>query len=177
MKGWVFLVEFKSMKLKRVYNDGTIEVRRRVHPPAWQLNVRPAATCLPILDNNKFLLIHDKKVDGRVMIGFPGGMIEGKEGAKRAAQRECEEEVGLVPMRLKKFAVIESNFPNTSVAYYLGRNCKPGEKKPWGEVVGMEEITYKQLIEMAMNAEFSDSRLIKAVLLLKKQVDAGKIVL
>ncbi|NQV89157.1 MAG: NUDIX hydrolase [Parcubacteria group bacterium] len=163
------------MKLKRVYNDGTIEVRRRVHPPAWDLIVRPAATCLPILDNGKFLLIHDQKVDGRVMVGFPGGMIEGDEGPKRAAQRECEEEVGLIPKRLKKFAVIETNFPSTSVTYFLGRNCKAGERKPWGEVVAEREVTYKQLIQMAMNAELTDPRLIKAVLLLKKEVDAGKI--
>lgn len=167
------------MKLKRVYSDGTIEVKRRVHPPAWELIVRPAATCLPILDNGKFLLIHDKKVTGKVEIGFPGGMIEDEdeEDAKRAAQRECEEEVGLVPMKLKKFAVIETNFPSTRVSYFIGRQCKPGQRKPWGEVVGQKEITYNQLVEMAINAELSDPRLIKAVLLLKKQVEVGKIVL
>jgi 8-oxo-dGTP pyrophosphatase MutT (NUDIX family) len=163
------------MKLKRVYNDGTIEVKRRVHPPAWELLVRPAATCLPILDSGKFLLIHDKKVYGRVEVGFPGGMIEGGENAKQAAQRECEEEVGLIPTRLRQFAVIETGFPNTSVTYFLGRSCKPGVRKPWGEVVGQREVTYKQLIDLTMNAELSDPRLIKAVLLLKKQVDAGKI--
>ena len=165
------------MKLKRVYNDGTIEVKRRDNPPAWDLIVRPAATCLPILANGKFLLIHDKKASGLIEIGFPGGMIEGDEGAKRAAQRECEEEVGLIPARLKKFAVVETAFPNTSVTYFLGFHCKEGIPKPWGEVVGVKEITYKQLINMAMNAELSDPRLIKAVLLLKKQVDAGRITL
>lgn len=163
------------MKLKRVYNDGTIEVKRRVHPPAWELIVRPAATCLPILENGKFLLIYDKKVTGKVEIGFPGGMIEDGEDAKRAAQRECEEEVGLIPTRLKKFAVVETGFPTTSVTYYLGYHSKPGERKPWGEVVGDKEITYKQLIDMAVNADFSDPRLVMAILLLKKQVDAGKI--
>lgn len=163
------------MKLKRVYNDGTIEVKRSITPPAWELIVRPAAMCLPILENGKFLLIHDKKSSGKILIGFPGGMIENGEDAKRAAQRECEEEVGLIPSRLKKFAIIESNFPQTSVTYYLGSDCKPGERKPWGEVVGQREISYRQLIDMAVNAEFSDPRLIKALLLLKKQVDAGKI--
>ena len=163
------------MKLKRVYNDGTIEVRRRVHPPAWDLVVRPAATCLPILTNGKFLLIHDQKANGKVEIGFPGGMIEDGEDAKRAAQRECEEEVGLIPQRLKRFAVIETAFPNTSVSFYLGFNCKPGVRKPWGEVVGQREMTYKQVINMALSAVLSDPRLVKAVLLLKKQVDEGKI--
>lgn len=163
------------MELESVYNDGTIEVKRRVHPPAWDLIVRPAATCLPILDNGKFLVIHDKKIDGRIMIGFPGGMIEGDEGAERAAQRECEEEVGLIPTLLTEVAVIETNFPNTSVSYYIGRECKAGERKPWGEVVATREITYEEMIEMAINAEFTDSRLIKAILLLKKRVDAGEL--
>lgn len=164
------------MKLKRVYNDGTIEVRRRVYPPAWDLIVRSAATCLPILDNGKFLLIYERKDTG-MRVGFPGGMIEGKEGAKRAAQRECEEEVGLVPTQLKKFAEIKTHFPNTSVTYYLGRKCRKGQVKSWGEVSRGKEITYRQLVRMAMSAKLSDPRLIKAVLLLKKQVDAGQITL
>ena len=162
------------MKFKSLYNDGTINVKRSADGHAWDLIVRPAAMCLPILDNGKFLLIYEKKRTG-MRIGFPGGMIEGKEGAKHAAQRECEEEVGLSPSHLKRFAVVKTGFPDTSVTYYLGRSCKSCEPKPWGEVSKTREITYRQLVKMAMDAELSDPRLIKAVLLLKKQVDAGKI--
>lgn len=164
------------MKLKNVYDDGTISIRRSISPPAWNLTVRSAAMCLPVLDNGRFLLIKEQKQStGKWVTGFPGGMIENGENAKQAAQRECEEELGLRPSRLKKITEVHSTFPTTSVTYFLGRNLKKGEMKPWGEVHSTQEVTLNQLFSIALNAEFTDPRLTVAMLQMRKLVKNGKL--
>lgn len=172
----LFCYTYFHMNMKRVYNDGTIEVKVSKHPPAWYVWARPAATCIPITKNGKLLLIDEGKGGKKNRWGFPGGMIEGDEGAKRAAQRECEEEIGLKPSRLKLVEVVKTGFPDTSVSFYLGYHLKEGKRAPWDEgIISIQEMNLTQVLRMVEEGRFHDPRTVVALLALKRKIRRGQI--
>ena len=170
------VVKLMHMKFKSVYKDKNVELK--VAKWGYYFWVRPAVTLIPITDKNKLLVMHEKKTStGRWVWGFPGGIIEKGENASQGGKRECEEELGLIPRRVKKFAEVKTNFPDTSVTYLLGFDLKKGKAAGWEEEkIGMtKELSLNQVYKMAMNAEFHDPRLVVAILQLYKKVRDGKI--
>lgn len=162
------------MDYKEVYNDGTIRLTRSEH--GWGMQMPPAATTLLVRDG-KIILIEDKKTEqDRWLWNCPGGMIEPGETTEQAAARECEEEVGIIPMRLEKFASIETDFPYTYVDYYIGTELKEGKRAPWVEAklenIGeVKEHTWEEVYQFAVNYQLRDPRFVVAILLLAKQTE------
>lgn len=160
------------MDFKEVYNDGTIKVTRSEH--GWGLWARPAVATLLVKDK-KIVLIEDKKTEqDRWLWNCPGGMIEEGESSEQAAARECEEEVGLIPTKLEKFTTIQTDFPDTSVDYYIGSELEKGRRASWVEskledIGNIKEHSWDELYQFALNYELRDPRLVVAILLLSKQ--------
>lgn len=162
------------MAYKQVYDDGTIKIERSEH--GWHLLTRPAVTTL-IVRNGKIIVIYEKKNStGRWVWNCPGGMIEKGESSKQAAARECEEEIGVIPQRLEKFATIQTDFPDTHIDYYLGSELKQGQKANWVEekIGKVQERPWGEIYQMALNCEFNDPRLGAAILQLGKQLEILK---
>ncbi len=161
-------------EFKEVYNDGTIRLTRSKH--GWGMQMPPAATTL-LVRNGKVILIEDKKTEkDRWLWNCPGGMIEPGETTEQAAARECEEEVGIIPTKLEKFASIETDFPGTYVDYFIGSELKEGKRAPWVEaklenIGAVKEHTWEELYEFAINYQLRDPRFVVAVLLLAKQTE------
>lgn len=161
------------MDYKQVYDDGTIKLSRSEH--GWHLIARPAVTTLMVTNEHKIIVIREKKDSTqRWVINCPGGMIEPGENSEQAAARECEEELGLIPTHLEKFATIQTDFPDTYNDYYLGRDLKQGHRASWvnqghEQIDSPNEYTWEEIHEMAINTEFSDPRLVVAILQLAKQ--------
>lgn len=166
------------MDWEDVYQDHRIQLRVSKNPPAWHLMAQPAATCLPVGADGKFLLIRERKAAGHWVLGFPGGMLEDNESADEAAARECEEEIGLKPQKTKVFTKVETVFPDTSVTYVLGFDLS-GElnlTQLEGEYVeSVQRVSFDELYRMALRTELSDPREITAVLRLKEMIDNGQI--
>ncbi|MEI7522640.1 MAG: NUDIX domain-containing protein [Candidatus Saccharibacteria bacterium] len=162
---------------KEVYNDGTIRLTRSKH--GWGMQMPPAATTI-LVRNGKVILIEDKKTEkDRWLWNCPGGMIEGNETTAQAAARECEEETGIIPTKLEKFASIETDFPSTHVDYFIGSGLEQGERAPWVEAklenIGqVKEHTWDELYDFAVNYQLRDPRFVVAVLLLAKQTELLK---
>lgn len=161
-------------EFKEVYNDGTMRLTRSEH--GWGFQMPPAATTL-LVRNGKIILIQDKKTENdRWLWNCPGGMIEPGETTDQAAARECEEEVGIIPTKLDKFASIETDFPQTYVDYFISSELKEGKRAPWVEA-GREDIgevkehTWAELHEFAINYQLRDPRFVVAILQLAKQED------
>jgi 8-oxo-dGTP pyrophosphatase MutT (NUDIX family) len=160
------------MDFTEVYNDGTIKVARSDH--GWNVWARPATTTL-LIRNGKIILIEDTKTgNDRWLWNCPGGMIEDGETSEQGAARECEEEVGLIPTNLEKFASIKTDFPDTFVDYYIGSNLVQGKRAPWVEaklenVGNVKEYSWNELYQFAINYQLRDPRFVVAILLLSKQ--------
>lgn len=157
------------MNYKQVYDDGTIKLSRSEY--GWHLWARPAVTALLVKDG-KIVVIHEKKNStGRWVWNCPGGMIEEGETSEQAAARESEEEVGLIPQKLEKFATVQTDFPDTFVDFYLGSDLREGQKANWveEEIGKIQEHNWTEVYQMAINTEFDDPRLVVAILQLSKQ--------
>ena len=160
------------MEFKEVYNDGTIKVTRSDH--GWGVWARPATTTLLVRDG-KIILIEDKKTENDHWLwNCPGGMIDEGETSEQGAARECEEEVGLIPTKLEKFATIKTDFPDTYVDYYIGSELHQGERAPWvkaklEDIGNTKEHTWEELYAFAINYQLRDPRFVVAILLLAKQ--------
>ncbi len=121
--------------METVYRDKNVILQVQKHPPMWGIWVRPAANLLPVTEDGKILLMHElKKKPRRWIWGFPGGMIEPGETAAQAANRECQEELGLKATRVKKIVTVWTGFPKTSVSYFLGFGMRPAPKKDWEKI-------------------------------------------
>ena len=159
---------------REVYNDGTIRLIRSEH--GWGMQMPPAATTLPVR-NGKIILIQDKKTtNDRWLWNCPGGMVVANETTEQAASRECEEEIGIIPTKLEKFASIKTDFPATYVDYFIGSELREGKIAPWVEAklenIGeMKEHTWEEIYEFAVNYQLRDPRFVVAVLLLSKQTE------
>lgn len=160
------------MEYKEVYNDGTIKLTKSDY--GWGMQMPPSATTL-LIRNRKIILIEDKKTNNdRWLWNCPGGMIEPGETTKQAASRECEEEVGIIPQKLEKFATVETDFPQTYADYFIGSDLINGKRAPWVESkqedIGLvKDHTWSELYEFAVNYQLRDPRLVVAILLLAKQ--------
>lgn len=164
-------------EFKEVYNDGTLRLTKSEH--GWGMQMPPAATTL-LIKNRKIILMEDKKTErDRWLWNCPGGMIEPGETTEQAAARECEEETGIIPTKLEKFASIETDFPGTYVDYFIGSELKEGKRAPWVEAklenIGeVKEHTWDELYQFAINYQLRDPRLVVAILLLAKQTELLK---
>jgi len=166
------------MGLKTVYQDENILVKKSRKPPGWYLWVRPAANVLPVTRLGKILLMHEYKAWVKRWIwGFPGGIIEPGETAEQAAKRECEEELGIKVSRLRKMVEIKTNFPDTTVTYFLGYGLKKSKAKGWeGEKIGkVKAVTIDELLAMAQAGKIADPRKVSTILQLHHKVKLGKI--
>ena len=70
-----------------------------------QKNMRKVSLAVLTYDNKVLIVkrsLHEKNHPG--MWGFPGGGIDENETAFKAVMRECEEEIGVRPIRVKKLA-------------------------------------------------------------------------
>lgn len=166
------------MKLKEVYNDGTVHLKVSKFPPAWYLWARPAANLLPIDHDGKFLVMHEFKAFTKNWIwGFPGGMIEKNETSRQAAIRECAEELGVEPRKVIKICEVKTDFPDTSVSYYLGTKLINVEKKSWEKIGKIKRLELEELYELALACKINDPRMVVAVLKLYEKVKQRKITL
>ena len=166
------------MKFKSVYKDKNVELK--VAKYGYYIWVRPAATLIPVTDKGKLLVMHEKKTStGRWVWGFPGGIVEKGETVAQGGKRECEEELGLIPTKVKKFAEVKTNFPDTLVTFLLGFNLKEGKAADWEEekIGKIKELNWRQVHQMALDGEFHDPRLVVALLKLNKLIKSGKILL
>src|SRR5437764_13780969 len=90
-KGRVFSVEVDLVKFPNGTEHEVAVVR---HPPSVVL--------IPMQDAEHLILIRQYRASiGRDLWELPAGSLDPGETAEAAAERECEEEIGLVPGRLE----------------------------------------------------------------------------
>ena len=105
--------------------DGKTAARDIVQPP-------DAVAVVPIDDaGNIYLVRQYRPAIGRVLYELPAGVIDRNESPVRTARRECEEEIGMRPKRLKKLctAYHASGFSTGCVHIYLATRLTPARRE------------------------------------------------
>jgi len=91
-----------------------------------------------VVRGGRVLLIEKRRGFGAGKLNAPGGRVEPGESPERAAVRECEEETGLRPSRLRRAGVLEfysrGGEPDWVVHVFVASDFS-GEARPSDEAV------------------------------------------
>jgi len=86
----------------------SVEVGEQTFPDGQKHRVEivrhaPSVVLIPVEDDGRVVLIKQYRAPlGREIWEFPAGRVDAGESAEDAARRECEEEIGRVPQRLRR---------------------------------------------------------------------------
>ena len=85
-----------------------VEVKKTRHPNGQEHEMaivrhRPSVVLIPIERDGRVILVRQYRASiDRELWELPAGSLDEGESAERAAARECEEEIGLVPHSLRR---------------------------------------------------------------------------
>ncbi|MFQ5847291.1 MAG: NUDIX domain-containing protein [Candidatus Methylomirabilales bacterium] len=106
--------------------DGNATTRDIVRPP-------DAVAVVPLDGAGNIHLVRQyRPAVGRILYELPAGIIDRGESPARTARRECEEEIGMRPKRLKKLCVAyhATGFSTGCVHIYLATGLIPVRRRP-----------------------------------------------
>ena len=129
---------------------------------------RGAAAMLAFDEDNKVILVKQHRFPHGFVLEIPAGTLEKREDPLKCAFRELEEETGY---RAKKMTPLISYYPsigyNTEIIHCF---VATGLKKiadlslDDDEILSVEKVSLKRLIEMIKSGKIQDSKTICAVL-------------
>ena len=95
-EGRIFTVQVETLRLPK---GGRFDAEIVRHPGSVVL--------VPITDEGRLMLVRQyRHAIGRWVWELPAGSLKRGEDAEKAAVRECQEEIGLIPSRLKKLGAL-----------------------------------------------------------------------
>ena len=128
-----------------------------------------ASSCIPVdEEGNVYFVRQDRIAIGRDTLEIPAGKLEPGEDPLVAAQRELEEETGLVA---KSWRHLVSQYPAAAydqeiVHIYLATGLSQGDAHPdEDEFVDVEKYPLREMYERVMRGEIQDSKTITAILM------------
>jgi len=151
--------------------DGTTATRDIVRPP-------DAVAVVPLDDaGNIYLVRQHRPALGRVLYELPAGVIDPGESPVRTARRECAEETGMRPKRLKKLCVAyhATGFSTGCIHIFLARGLT-AVKRPAptaGEFVEPVRLSFHRAYRMALTNRIVDAQSLIGLLWTKRLLDQG----
>ncbi|MFQ5803048.1 MAG: NUDIX domain-containing protein [Candidatus Methylomirabilales bacterium] len=146
--------------------DGKTATRDIVQPP-------DAVAVVPLdRAGNIYLVRQYRPAIDRVLYELPAGIIDHGESPARTARRECEEEIGMRPKRLKKrcTAYHATGFSTGCVHIYLATGLTPVRRKPPGgaEFVEPVRLSFARAFRMALANRIVDAQSLIGLLWAKR---------
>jgi ADP-ribose pyrophosphatase len=149
--------------------DGGRTTRDIVRPP-------DAVAVVP-LDGagNIYLVRQYRPAIGRTLYEIPAGVIDHGESPERTARRECEEETGMRPKRLRKLCVAyqAAGFSTGCVHIFLGTGLTPVGRERRGEAEFVEPVRlpFHRAYRMALVNQIVDAQSLIGLLWAKRLLD------
>lgn len=151
--------------------DGTTATRDIVQPP-------DAVSVVP-LDGagNIYLVRQYRPAVGRILYELPAGLIDHGESPVRTARRECEEEIGMRPKRLKKLCVVyhATGFSTGCVHIFLATGLTPTRRETSGapEFVEPIRLPFRRAFQMALTNRIVDAQSLIGLLWAQRLLEQG----
>ncbi len=142
--------------------------------------VRDAVAVLPVDAEGRVHLVRQHRpAIARTILEAPAGVIEPGEDPRRAAQRECEEEIGLRPRRLiplVRYAHAEG-YSTGFITLYIGLDLEAVESPGLDatEVVERVVLPFAELRAMVRRNEIIDSKTILTTLYWEQRLETGDV--
>jgi len=153
--------------------DGTTATRDIVRPP-------DAVAVVPLDGAGHIYLVRQyRPAIGRILYELPAGVIDQGESPVRTARRECEEETGMRPKRLKKLCVAyhATGFSTGCVHIFLGTGLSAvrRQRPAAPEFVEPVRLPFHQAYRMALRNQIVDAQSLIGLLWTKRLLDQGAI--
>lgn len=151
--------------------DGNTTTRDIVQPP-------DAVAVVPLDSSGNIYLVRQfRPAIGRILYELPAGIIDHGESPLRTARRECEEEIGMRPKRLKKLctAYHATGFSTGCVHIYVATGLTPGRLKSSGaqEFVEPVRLSFARAFRMALENRIVDAQSLIGLLWAKRLLKLG----
>lgn len=168
------LVE-KVIRRRVVYRGGYLAAERwDVRLPdgrrARRDIVRPpdAVAVVPVDDRGRVHLVRQfRPALGRAIAEIPAGILDRGETPSRAARRECAEELGLAPRRLRKLCTFYSaaGFSTGCVHLFLAEGLRPARGHTDAtEFLVTESLPFREALRMVLANRFVDAKTLLGLL-------------
>jgi len=146
--------------------NGKTAIRDIVRPP-------DAVAVVPIDDAGHIYLVRQyRPAIGRVLYELPAGVIDHDETPVRTARRECEEEIGMRPKRLKKLctAYHATGFSTGCVHIYLATGLSPARRETPDatEFLAPVRLSFARAFRMALTNRIVDAQSLIGLLWAKR---------
>ncbi len=151
--------------------DGTMARRDIIRPP-------DAAAVVPLDGKGNIYLVRQyRPAIRRVLYELPAGIIDHGEPPVRTARRECEEEIGMRPKRLRKLCVAyhAAGFSTGCVHIFLATGLAPvsGPTLDASEFVEPVRLPFRQAFRMAERNQIVDAQTLIGLSWTKRLLEQG----
>jgi ADP-ribose pyrophosphatase len=161
--GRVFSVVVESITTRK---GGKMEVEIVRHPGSVVL--------IPMTDAGEIILVRQyRHSTGRDVWELPAGTLKPNEEPKKAAERECHEEIGLIPSKLDMLGAFypTPGYCDEEMNFYKAtglREPRPGEQAEQDEDEDIEKQTFsvEQIRSMVRRGEIIDMKTVAGLALL-----------
>jgi len=122
---------------------------------------------IPVTPEGKILMVHDEQPGKAPFVGFAGGEAKPGEAVEETAARELREETGY---QAANFSLLEAVQPFSKVdwAVYtlVAHGCVPvsAQELDGGEKISLQEVSFEELVELALREDFHEKSLTMEVL-------------
>ncbi len=167
----------KVLKRKRLYSGSylkldSLEIRLPDGKKALReiVNVRDAVAVMPVdRDGTVHLIRQHRPAIARTIIEVPAGVIDPGESPEKCARRECEEETGIIPGRLRRLITYShaEGYSTGFITLFLATNLKHTGKLnlDQSEFVEQVRMPYRKLMSMIKSNKIIDSKTILCAIL------------
>ena len=159
--------------------DVVVDRVRLPHGPEADIEVvrhEGSVVLLPVDAEGRVVLVRQyRHAAGAFLWELPAGSLEAGEDPDRAAARECQEELGLVPGTLTRLQTFypTPGFCTESMTFYLVEGLRvPGPDDPAAhqdedESIEVGRFTREELVRMAASGDIVDLKTVAGLWLLK----------
>ena len=137
----------------------------------------PGVGVLPFIDADHVIMVRQHRyVAGRFTWEMPTGGVDGDEPIEVAAQRELAEEAGYRAGSLRHIHTFHTSKSciDETAHLFIGRDLRPDAAQP-DEVEDIERrvMPFKDVLNMVINGEITDSMTVIAVLLAARDAEGS----
>jgi len=138
------------------------------------VNVRNAVAVLPVdKDGTAYLVRQHRPAIKRTIIEIPAGVVDSKrESLEKCARRECEEETGIIPGRLRRLLTYShaEGYSTGFITLFLATNLRHTGKLNLDQTEFLEQVKmpYAKLLRMIEKGGIVDSKTILCAMLSRR---------
>lgn len=162
---------FQIQAVDLQFSNGATRTYERLTP-----NRKPSIMVLPI-QNNELIMVREYAVGSeRHELGFVKGLIDAGESPEQAANRELQEEIGMAANRIDFLRKIYANPSHMFglMDVFVAQDLYPAQlngDEP--EPLEMVRVPLNQIDDLIGNPELGDARILTALVLLQRYLQAA----